>query len=695
VVQDPTPYPAAGWMHASIHNVGGHIYGDCGVTLIAPQWVVTAQHCLYHDAEEGVARAGWFSASELTVDLGRSNLADTSRGGTYSVSAIVRQPGLDAYQTDPSKPSNDIALLKLSSVASGIATAEVYDACSASGSPAPGTVLNVVGWGSDRTAGAGTAPLTQAQLATATLSQVQPYRDIMVPGSGTAMFGDSGDGMFTMAGGQMVLYGLFHLTAADAATAQTTSWERLDRQSANASFIAANVGSALTYSDCNSVPTPKPGDKLPVAAFSWSRLAGPGNQVSLDGSASSDPDGTVTAWRWTSGGTLLGTGKNLSTSLGAGSAGQVTLTVTDNAGATASVTKALSLPDRAPVIAAVSPNGGTVPSTVPVLSVTASDPDADSLQYSFAVTGSSVSLTSGWTASATWAVPAHRLDPGSAYSWTVTARDRGGLTATRSSTFVTAMLPTAAGVVSTSTGRGYWQVASDGGVFSYGDAQFHGSLPGLGIKVSDIIGMTRTPDDGGYWLVGADGGVFAFGDAAFYGSMAGQAMNAPVVAMAPTKTGTGYWLVGADGGVFAFGNAAFYGSMGGKPLNKPVTAIAPTPSSNGYWLAAQDGGVFAFGDAPFYGSMGGKPLNAPVVDMDVTPDGAGYWLAAQDGGVFAFGDAPYYGSEAGQQLNSHITGMSVTSTGKGYWLNGCDGGIFAFGDAPYYGSNPTYECRGT
>jgi hypothetical protein len=668
---------------------------DCGVTLIAPQWVVTAQHCLYHNAEVGVARAGWFSAGQLTVDVGRSNLSDTSHGGTYSVSSIIREPGYDPAQPDPSKPSNDVALLKLSSPVPNIAPAQIYDACSANGSPVTGTIMNIVGWGNSRTENAQTSPLIQAQLATATLAQVQAYRDIMVPRSGIAMFGDSGDGMFTEVGSQMILYGLFHQTAVDATTAQTTSWERLDRQSPNAAFLASNIGNQLTYSDCSFVPTPKPGDKLPVAAFSWSRLTGANNSVSLDGSGSYDPDGTVTSWKWTSNGALLGTGKTLNATLGGGASIQVTLTVTDNVGATGSLTKTLSLPDRAPVISAVSPNGGTVPSTTPALSVTASDPDADTLQYAFAVTGPSVSLTSGWISGSTWTVPSHKLDPGTAYDWTVTVRDPAGLTSTKGSSFTTAMLPTAADVVSTSTGRGYWQVASDGGVFSYGDAQFHGSLPGLGIKVSDIIGMARTPDDGGYWLVGSDGGVFAFGDAPFYGSMAGKPMNAPVVAMAPTKTGNGYWLVGADGGVFAFGDAGFYGSMGGKPLNKPITAIAPTPTSNGYWLAAQDGGVFAFGDAPFYGSMGGKPLNAPVVDMDVTPDGAGYWLTAEDGGVFAFGDAPFYGSMAGKSLNGHITGMSATPTGKGYWLNACDGGIFAFGDAPFYGSNPTYQCRGT
>ena len=33
-----------------------------------------------------------------------------------------------------------------------------------------------------------------------------------------------------------------------------------------------------------------------------------------------------------------------------------------------------------------------------------------------------------------------------------------------------------------------------------------------------IVGMTTTPDGGGYWLVASDGGIFAFGDASFFGS---------------------------------------------------------------------------------------------------------------------------------------------------------------------------------
>jgi hypothetical protein len=35
-----------------------------------------------------------------------------------------------------------------------------------------------------------------------------------------------------------------------------------------------------------------------------------------------------------------------------------------------------------------------------------------------------------------------------------------------------------------------------------------------------IVGMAATPGGRGYWLAAADGGVFTFGDAVFHGSVA-------------------------------------------------------------------------------------------------------------------------------------------------------------------------------
>ncbi len=43
------------------------------------------------------------------------------------------------------------------------------------------------------------------------------------------------------------------------------------------------------------------------------------------------------------------------------------------------------------------------------------------------------------------------------------------------------------------------------------------------------MGIASTPDGKGYWLVASDGGVFAYGDAAFYGSLGGSIINKPVV----------------------------------------------------------------------------------------------------------------------------------------------------------------------
>jgi len=46
--------------------------------------------------------------------------------------------------------------------------------------------------------------------------------------------------------------------------------------------------------------------------------------------------------------------------------------------------------------------------------------------------------------------------------------------------------------------------------------------------------MAATKSGNGYWLVAADGGIFTFGDAKFYGSAGGFPINGPVVGIATT-----------------------------------------------------------------------------------------------------------------------------------------------------------------
>jgi hypothetical protein len=233
------------------------------------------------------------------------------------------------------------------------------------------------------------------------------------------------------------------------------------------------------------------------------------------------------------------------------------------------------------------------------------------------------------------------------------------------------------------SGPGYWLVASDGGVFSYGAAEYRGSTGALELN-QPIVGMAGTPSGAGYWLVASDGGIFSFGDAAFYGSTGGMTLNRPIVGMTATPSGRGYWLVASDGGIFAFGDAPFYGSTGNLDLNRPIVGVAATPSGRGYWLVASDGGIFAFGDARFYGSTGAIRLNKPIVSLAASPTGRGYWLLASDGGIFGFGDAGYFGSAAGR-ATADVVGMAPTASGNGYWIAASDGSVYSFGAAPFLG----------
>jgi beta-lactamase class A len=190
------------------------------------------------------------------------------------------------------------------------------------------------------------------------------------------------------------------------------------------------------------------------------------------------------------------------------------------------------------------------------------------------------------------------------------------------------------------------------------------ALPGLN---APIVGIAPTPDGNGYLLVSSDGGVFTFGDATFAGSLGNLALNAPIVGIAATPDGHGYWLVGADGGVFTFGDATFAGSLGNLALNAPIVGIASTSDGHGYWLVAADGGVFTFGDATFAGSLGNLALNAPIVGMASTSDGHGYWLVAADGGVFTLGDASFAGSDAAAGTNG-AAAVGLAARSGGYWV---------------------------
>jgi hypothetical protein len=111
-----------------------------------------------------------------------------------------------------------------------------------------------------------------------------------------------------------------------------------------------------------------------------------------------------------------------------------------------------------------------------------------------------------------------------------------------------------------SHGGGHWDCGPGFPMAQVIDMACGGAGPTTG---GGAMALRSTPSGDGYWIVGADGGVFTFGDAPFLGSLGDVELDAEIVDMEPTPTGAGYWLLGADGGVFTFGDATYYGNAVG------------------------------------------------------------------------------------------------------------------------------------
>jgi hypothetical protein len=166
-----------------------------------------------------------------------------------------------------------------------------------------------------------------------------------------------------------------------------------------------------------------------------------------------------------------------------------------------------------------------------------------------------------------------------------------------------------------------------------------------------VVGMAPTPTGNGYWLVASDGGIFAFGDAGFWGSTGNIVLNKPIVSMIAQANGIGYFLVASDGGMFSFPpgpqGPPFFGSLGGVPIKHPIVAGAATPNNNGYWFTDTAGLVSNFGQASYFGSAP-SPLNKPIVGM------------AETSGNGTFAGMPYPSGAYGNDISKFQCGNFPT-----------------------------------
>ena len=206
--------------------------------------------------------------------------------------------------------------------------------------------------------------------------------------------------------------------------------------------------------------------------------------------------------------------------------------------------------------------------------------------------------------------------------------------------------------------------------------------PGADTSTQPIVGMVADARWQGLLEVASDGGIFNFGDAALLRLHGWQAPEQPGRRHGGlSPNGRGYWLVASDGGIFSFGNVRVLRSSNGRhpPLqagrrhggrvrtgtatgSSPLT-VGHSPSglppskarwawhsagsrsggggpgsttivNNGYWLVSQSGTVYGFGNAGQNGSLTGWP--SPATSIASSPTG-GYWILTADGVVHPLG----------------------------------------------------------
>ncbi len=198
-------------------------------------------------------------------------------------------------------------------------------------------------------------------------------------------------------------------------------------------------------------------NKPPVASFTQTAN---GLTVGFDGSGSTDPDGTIASYAWAFGDGATSASATPSHTYGGSGTYQVTLTVTDNNGATTSVTKPVTV--TAPANIAPTAAFTATPSNLVVAfdGSTSKDTDGTIAAYDW-------NFGDG-TAHATSVNPSHTYATAGSYQVTLTVTDNGGLTNSVTKTVVV----TAPGVTTyatdtfSRTSASGWGTADQGGAWA-------------------------------------------------------------------------------------------------------------------------------------------------------------------------------------------------------------------------------------
>ena len=179
-----------------------------------------------------------------------------------------------------------------------------------------------------------------------------------------------------------------------------------------------------------------------------------------------------------------------------------------------------------------------------------------------------------------------------------------------------------------------------------------------------IVDVAPVPESPGWWVLDEAGGVFCYGAALYHGSIPGMGAPAPsarIVGLASTPTGMGYWILDEAGGVYCFGDAEFHGSTPALRLEHPpapARAIGAAPEGNGYVVLEADGMLRSFGTVPEIGhACPGRAIDA--VGFDGGPDAESWIVVDRRGFVYPVGNAPMFGSSVTAAVREEVVDVAT------------------------------------